>query len=68
VTQAVGKLTVAEINEALTRGVTTAESLLQQKLIHAAALCLQGETRVVGSVSELAKKEVPSHEGSLVHA
>jgi ApbE superfamily uncharacterized protein (UPF0280 family) len=67
VTQAVGKLTVAEINEALTRGVTTAESLLQQKLIHAAALCLQGETRVVGGVSALAPI-VRGREGSLVHA
>ena len=57
-----------EIKEALTRGMTTAASLLQQKLIHAAALCLQGETRVVGAAPEIAKLPVPSREGSLVHA
>jgi ApbE superfamily uncharacterized protein (UPF0280 family) len=67
VTQAVRELTAAEINEALTRGVTTAESLLQRKLICAAALCLQGETRVVGGVSEFTQI-VLSREGSLVHA
>jgi ApbE superfamily uncharacterized protein (UPF0280 family) len=67
VTQAVGELTAVEINKALTRGVTTAASLLKQKLIHAAALCLQGETRVVGGVFEIAQI-VPSLEGSLVHA
>lgn len=67
VTQAVGNLTAAEVDEALTRGVTTAESLLQQKLVHAAALCLQGETRVVGGISALAQI-VRSREGSPVHA
>jgi uncharacterized protein len=67
VTQAVGELTAAEKNEALTRGVTTAESLLQRKLIYAAALCLQGDTRVVGVVPEVAMS-VPIREGSLVHA
>ena len=67
VTQAVRELTAAEINEALTRGVTTAESLLQRKLICAAALCLQGETRVVGGASEFTQI-VLSREGSLVHA
>src|SRR5580693_9918991 len=65
VTQAVGELTAAEINEALTQGATTAESLLQRKLICAAALCLQGETRVVGGVSEFTQI-VPNREGSLV--
>ncbi|MGA9977458.1 MAG: UPF0280 family protein [Candidatus Sulfotelmatobacter sp.] len=67
VTQAVGELTPSEISEALARGATAAESLLQRKLIHAAALCLQDETRVIGSVSEL-PKIVPTREGSLVHA
>lgn len=67
VTQAVGDLTAAEINEALTQGATTAESLLQRKLIYAAALCLQGETRVVGGASEFTQI-VLSREGSLVHA
>jgi uncharacterized protein len=68
VTQAVGELTAAEINEALTMGVTTAESLLQQKLIRAAALCLQGETRVVGQVREFAQIATKVREGSPVHA
>jgi ApbE superfamily uncharacterized protein (UPF0280 family) len=67
VTQAVGELTPTEIDEALTKGAATAESLRQQKLIHAAALCLCGETRVVGGVRDVAQI-VPSHEGSLVHA
>jgi uncharacterized protein len=68
VTQAVGELTAAEINEALTMGLTTAESLLQQKLIRAAALCLQGETRVVGQVREVAQIATKVREGSPVHA
>ena len=68
VTQAVGELTAAEINEALTRGVTTAESLLRQKLIHAAALCLQGDTRVVSDVRGVAQIATKIREGSLVHA
>jgi uncharacterized protein len=68
VTQAVGELTPAEINEALTQGATTAESLLQRKLIYAAALCLQGETRVIGDVREVAQIPTRIREGSLIHA
>jgi len=68
VTQAVGELTAVEVNEALMRGVATAESLLRQKLIRAGALCLQGETRVVRSVREVAKIAARSREGGLVHA
>jgi ApbE superfamily uncharacterized protein (UPF0280 family) len=67
VTRAVGELTAAEITEALTRGATTAHSLLQQKLIHAAALCLQGETRVVGCIPEVAQM-LSIREGSPAHA
>ncbi|MFZ1158481.1 MAG: UPF0280 family protein [Candidatus Sulfotelmatobacter sp.] len=68
VTQAVGELTASELDQALARGVASAESLLQQKLIHAAALCLQGENRLVGGVPEVEKIAVPSREGSPVHA
>ncbi len=67
VTKAVGELTASEINQALTRGAATAESLLHEELIHAAALCLQGETRVVGGVRETAKI-VPTRKRSPVHA
>jgi uncharacterized protein len=68
VTQAVGRLTALEINEALMRGAITADSLLQQKLIHAAALCLQGETRVVGNVRRVAQIATRNREGSFAHA
>ncbi|MFZ0958422.1 MAG: hypothetical protein WAN60_18920, partial [Candidatus Sulfotelmatobacter sp.] len=68
VTQAVGELTASELDQALARGAASAESLLQQKLIHAAALCLQGENRLVGGVPEVEKIAVPSREGSPVHA
>ncbi len=68
VTQAVGELTVAEINEALASGVRTAERLLKIGLIRSAALHLCGETRVVGAViaSALISSNVP--ERGLVHA
>jgi uncharacterized protein len=68
VTQAVGELTVAEVNEALASGVRTAERLLKIGLIRSAALHLCGETRVIGAIvaSTLISNEVP--ERSLVHA
>jgi len=68
VTQAVGKLTVAEVNEALASGVRTAERLLKIGLIRSAALHLSGETRVVGTVvaSTLISNNVP--ERGLLHA
>jgi len=67
VTQAVGELTAGEIDQALMRGATTAHSLLQQKFIHAAALCLQSETRVVAT-TEVARIAVPTRGGSPIHA
>jgi len=47
VTRSVGTLTHNEVSRALTRGVRFAESLLDARLIHAAALHLAGETRLV---------------------
>ena len=49
VTQHVGNLSHEEIALALDFGVSTARNLLGRRLICAAALHLQGETRVVGS-------------------
>jgi len=68
VTQEVGELAAGEIDEALTRGTTTAKSLLSLGLIHAAALCLRGETEVIGGVLEFAKIAIPVREGSVLHA
>jgi hypothetical protein len=48
VTQGVGELTSDEIVAALDAGVAVAESLLPAGLIRAAALQLQGQTRIVG--------------------
>ena len=47
VTQAVGELSDAEVREALDAGVAMAESLAREGLVHSAALCLRGETRIV---------------------
>ncbi len=66
VTQAVGELTASEINEALTRGAILADFLRQLGLIHAAALCLAGETRLVGGVAEFPRVAVPIREGSML--
>jgi uncharacterized protein len=49
VTQDVGQLSSDEISRALASGEQMARSLLSRNLICAAALRLQGETRVVGS-------------------
>lgn len=67
-TTAVGELTKSEIHKALAAGGRAAESILSDKLIRAAALRLQGETRVVGSVNEFREFPIPVREGSLVHA
>ncbi|HEV3206904.1 MAG TPA: UPF0280 family protein [Terriglobales bacterium] len=50
VTQEVGELCAEEIAAALDAGVAEAEALLAAGLIRAAALHLQGETRIVGPV------------------
>jgi len=49
VTQAVGELSHDEICSALGAGIRMAERLRGSRLIHAAALNLQGQTRVIGA-------------------
>ena len=66
VTQAVGELSPAEVNQALLAGVETAERLQRIGLIRGAALKLHGETRVVGSLPELTPSLV--EERGLVNA
>jgi uncharacterized protein len=68
VTQAVGELTLNEVNRALTTGARAAERLLRIRLIRSAALSLQGQTRVVGEVGESRLIVIPVHERGLVHA
>jgi uncharacterized protein len=48
VTRAVGPLIAQEISEALYAGALVAKELISAGLIHSAALCLQGSTRVAG--------------------
>jgi len=48
VTCAVGELNETEVSQALSAGASVARSLCAAGLIHAAALCLRGKTRVVG--------------------
>ena len=66
VTRQVGKLTTSEIEEALDSGARLAASLREKVRIHCAALCLQGQTRVVSSLQEPAQFDIPTRR--LVHA
>ena len=68
VTEAVPELSRTEINEALAAGARTAERLLRIGLIRAAALHLQAETRVVGSLNGSSLISTLLHERGLVHA
>lgn len=68
VTQDVGELTDREIGTALTAGVNCSHSLLGRGLIRAAALHLQGQTRIVGDTLQLAQPTNSSIERRLVHA
>jgi ApbE superfamily uncharacterized protein (UPF0280 family) len=68
VTQSVGQLTSAEINEALERGIRVAESLRASKLVHAAALNLQGEVRVLSLEHSITSLNISRSIGSLLHA
>ena len=68
VTQAVGELALVEINQALEAGAQTAKLLLRMGLIRSAALSLQGETRVVGALSESRMIATPVGERGLVNA
>lgn len=48
VTRGVGALSMDEISRALSRGLRTAQQLMDRGLVTAAALHLKGETRIVG--------------------
>jgi uncharacterized protein len=65
VTRYVGELEPRDVVFALDRGASVARDLLSRGLICAAALCLQGQTRVVGLAQPLAPGSRPR---SLVHA
>jgi ApbE superfamily uncharacterized protein (UPF0280 family) len=67
VTTAVGKLTSAEVSEALGRGSACAERLIASGVIAAAALKLQGTTRVMTPL-ESPKMALSSGERSLAYA
>ncbi|MFZ0733617.1 MAG: UPF0280 family protein [Candidatus Sulfotelmatobacter sp.] len=68
VTQNVGSLTAAEIDEALAGGMATANKLLRIGLIRSAALNLQGQTRVVGGGSSSSIISTSVEQRSLAHA
>ncbi len=68
VTQSVGELTPDEIRDALEAGIRLAESLCGSGLIRAAALNLQGETRVIGAEARSRVAGILVHEGGLIHA
>jgi len=68
VTQSVGELTPGEIGDALEAGIRLAESLCGSGLIRAAALNLQGETRVIGAQDRAQLVNIPVPDGSPVHA
>jgi uncharacterized protein len=68
VTQSVAELTPGEISEALEAGIQVAESLCGSGLICAAALNLQGETRVIGAAGWSQLVDIPVPDGSPVHA
>jgi len=68
VTQAVGELTNAESDLALTSGTRTAELLLKLGLIRSAALCLQGDIRLVAGVGDSRTIAARVQERGLVNA
>jgi ApbE superfamily uncharacterized protein (UPF0280 family) len=68
VTQLVGELSPDEIHDALSAGVRVAESLRVANLIHAAALNLRGETRVVAGGQGSLSVADSDAERNLVHA
>jgi ApbE superfamily uncharacterized protein (UPF0280 family) len=68
VTQSVGDLEPGEIRDALEAGLRLAESLCASGLIRAAALNLQGETRVIGAQGQAQLVNIPVPDGSPVHA
>lgn len=68
VTQAVEELTPEEVQQALHAGEDWADHLIDEDLIFAAALHLQGETRIVGTHAEMAPNNLSGDPRRLVHA
>jgi len=68
VTQSVGELAPGEIRDALEAGIRLAESLCGSGRIRAAALNLQGETRVIGAEVRSRVAGILVHDGGLLHA
>jgi ApbE superfamily uncharacterized protein (UPF0280 family) len=66
VTRDVGPLPLADIDAALREGAAAAEHLIREGLIHAAALHLQGETRIVGFASLVSASDRVA--AQLIHA
>jgi hypothetical protein len=68
VTQSVGELAPNEIDAALKAGIRVAASLLHSGLIRAAALNLQGNTRLVRPAGCAQLADVREPDRSLIHA
>ncbi len=68
VTQSVGELDPREIRDALATGAQVAKSLHRDGLIHAAALTLHAETRVIGAAGMPQFREIPTSYRRLIHA
>jgi uncharacterized protein len=68
VTQGVGVLTSDDVDQALAAGMRTAELLLRMGLIRAAALRLQGSTRMIGGTGQTSVIRSSIPERGLVHA
>jgi uncharacterized protein len=68
VTQSVAQLSIEEIQQALDAGATVAAHLMAEHLILAAALRLQGETRIVGAQAKSVLEDSAANHRRLVHA
>ena len=68
VTQSVAQLNHEEVQQALATGASVASRLLTDRLILAAALRLQGETRTVGAQAESVLEDSTANHRRLVHA
>jgi len=68
VTQSVAQLNHEEVQQALGIGESAAARLLTERLILAAALRLQGETRIVGAQAKSVLEDSTANHRRLVHA
>lgn len=68
VTQSVEELDPREVRDALAAGAQVAKSLHRDGLIYAAALALQGETRMIGAARSPQPELVPTSDRRLIHA